>query len=232
MKDGLALQKGFERRPRADLGSVMEGTASSEGKKWWMNQGVVEKVTHYLSTDVWGTEASGVLSSKTPKGASLPARLAQYEAFLQDTKQCPGGRPAAAQLQRSLTCHEVLPCACPQMLVLGKSSSPGLTEPSQEASENWSQSQAASLFTEELLLRGTKWDICWERPHQAKSISWAQCVFYPFWYPFWLSLCHNAGCYWCISIKQAEKYWHYPMLFLDSLEWDCLSKLPRPFSSM
>lgn len=65
-----------------------------------------------------------------------------------------------------------------------------------------------------------------------RALAGLSVFFYPFWYPFWLSLCHNAVCYWCISIQQAEKYWHYSMLFLDSLEWDCLSKLPRPFSSM
>lgn len=135
---------------------------------------------------------------------------------------------ASLQLHHSLSCCEVSHCACLQVLVLCNSSSPVLAEPSQEPSESWSQSQAACLFIDELLLRGTKWNICWKRPHQTESISWVQPVCYPFWFPFWLSLCHNAVYYWWISIKQAEKYWHYSVLFLDSLEWNCLPKLPRP----
>lgn len=233
MKDGLVLQERFELWPRADLGSVMEGTAASKDKKL-ITQGLVEKVTHYLSSEMWDTTTSGVLGSKTPKGALLPASLTQYKAisaFLQDTKQCSGGCPAAAELHHSLICHEVLHCSCPQLLVLCKSSSTALPEPSQEPSENWSQSQAANLFVDELFFRGTKWNICWERPNQTESISWAQCGSCPFWYPFWLSLCHNAVYYWCISVKQAEKYWHYSMLS-NSLEWNCLSRPPRLFSLM
>lgn len=119
MKDGLVLQKRFELWPRADLGSVVEGAAASKDKKW-INRGLVEKVTHFLSSEMWDTTTSGVLGSKTPKGALLPASLAQCKAisaFLQDTKQCPGGCPAAAGLHHSLTCHEVFTapahsCSC------------------------------------------------------------------------------------------------------------------------
>lgn len=47
-----------------------------------MNQNLVEKVTHFLSSEIWDTTTSGVLGSKVPKGATLPASLAQYKAFL------------------------------------------------------------------------------------------------------------------------------------------------------
>ena len=112
--------------------------------------------SHTLS-EQWKLRHQSQQGLSAPRVALHTASLAQYEAFLQEVKQCPAAPPAAElQLHYGLTYHEVLCCACPPLFEVCSSSGTVFTASSQKPFENWSQSQAASLS--EVFLRGTKWN--------------------------------------------------------------------------
>lgn len=144
--------------PRA--GSVMEGTASSKGKKQ-MKQGLVQKVTHYLSSGSWDTETGWVFWLQDTKGSFIHCQPGSVWSFSPGCKQCPGGHPAAeVQLHYGLTYHEVLHCAVPQAQFLqNHPQSPLKTGAGARA-----KLQACLLMS--CSSEGLSEIICWERPHQ------------------------------------------------------------------
>lgn len=104
---------------------------------------------------------AGSFGSKTPKVALFTASLAQYEAFLQDVKQCPGGPPAAeVQLHYGLTYHEVLHCAILQAQFLQNHPQ----SPLKTGARARAKLQACLLMS--CSSEGLSEIICWERPHQ------------------------------------------------------------------
>lgn len=133
-------------------GSVMEGTASSKGKKQ-TKQGLVQKVTHYLSSGSWDTETGGVFWLQDTKGSFIHCQPGSVWSFSPGCKAMP---------RRASSCRSTASLwpDLPWSVTLCNSSSPIFTEPSSKPFENWSQSQsqAASLFIDELFLRGTQWN--------------------------------------------------------------------------
>lgn len=75
-----------------------------------------------------------------------PCKPGSAQSFSPGHKAMPRGVPSSSTASPQPDLPWGVHCTCPQLLVLCNSSSPGLPEPSQELSENWTQSQAANLL--------------------------------------------------------------------------------------
>lgn len=156
MRNGWVLQKGLKLWPQ-DL-CRRELHLSNVRGKW--SKDLINSSMNYLSRESWDTESWGTFWIQETKSGFAhckpgPVWSFFFFFFYQVLKQCPGGTPAAeTQLHCGLTCLQVLYSACPLLPVVCDSSSPIFTEPSQKPVENWSLSQAANLFIDELFLRG------------------------------------------------------------------------------
>lgn len=146
--------------------SVMEGTASSKGKKQ-MKQGPVQKVTHYLSSESWDTEASGVFWLQDTKGSFTHCKPGSVWSFSPGCKVVPrraSSCRSTASLRPDLPwgvtlCHHsCLWCAIPQARFLQNH----LRSPLKTGTR--AKLQACLLMS--CSSEGLSEIVCWERPHQ------------------------------------------------------------------
>lgn len=141
-------------------GSVMEGTASSKGKKQ-TKQGLVQKVTHYLSSGSWDTETGGVFWLQDTKGSFIHCQPGSVWSFSPGCKAMPR-RASSCRSTASLwpDLHEVLHCAILQAQFLQNHPQ----SPLKTGARARAKLQACLLMS--CSSEGLSEIICWERPHQ------------------------------------------------------------------